>query len=62
MLEHRLRDDAALVRRFLGERHLEIRERDSPVDAIDQIEHQAERLAEAAHHRQRQGAHHQRNR
>ena len=62
MLEHRLRDDAALVRRFLGERHLEIRERDSTVDAVDQIEHQAEPFAESAHHRERQGAHHQRNR
>ena len=62
MLEHRLRDRAALVGRLLGERHLEIRERDSPVHAIDEIEHQPEPFAEPAHDRERQGAHDQRDR
>ena len=62
VLEHRPRDRPALVRRLLGERHLEICERDSPVHAIDEIEHQAKPLAHPPHDSQRQSAHEERDR
>src|SRR5687767_6947486 len=61
MLKHRLRDDTALVRRSLGKRDLEIGQRDPTVDAIDEIEHQPKRFAEAAHGGQGQRANHDRD-